>query len=121
MQQKTTVAGIQLAERSKSRVLLDLLSESKDNKEEKYQTKVTGLVSLDEAVTLFPDGNEYFLSIQSGQQFESLGDCRKESKTVQVPSRKVVQEQIETINLVCSIRIRNYRTLQISPTHFIMN
>jgi CHAT domain-containing protein/Tfp pilus assembly protein PilF len=91
------------AERSKSRVLLDLLTESnakihKENDQRSEALKYPEPVSLKEAQTLCPDKNTIILEYSVGDSSSCLWVItQSDHKLYRLPDRKILQEQIETI------------------------
>ena len=91
------------AERSKSRALLDLLTESvsSNNKETNQKSKVLKYpepVSLKEAQALCPDKNTVILEYSVGDTSSCLWIItQSDHKLYRLPNRKILQEQIETI------------------------
>jgi len=89
------------AERSKSRVLLDLLSESRNasEKESAKNKRITpDLVSLDQAKMLCIDRNTVLLDYFVGDSSSCLWVITNSKHDfIKLPGRKLLQEQIETI------------------------
>jgi CHAT domain-containing protein len=95
------------AEQSKSRVLLDLLAESraKTGNKDDYRTnsrhdlfRNTQPISLDEAELLCPDKNTIILEYMVGDSSSCLWVITKSNhKLCKIPDRKRLQEQVETI------------------------
>ena len=95
------------AEQSKSRVLLDLLAESKakagnkgdrssDTRHDIFSNTQT--VSLDEAELLCPDRNTVILEYMVGDSSSCLWEItRSGHRLFKLPGRKALQEQIESI------------------------
>jgi len=80
------------AERSKSRVLLDMLSEAKPG------PLVSQPVSLDEAKSLCPDRNTIILDFFVGDSSSCLWVITRSKYTmIKLPGSKTLREQIETI------------------------
>jgi len=89
------------AERSKSRVLLDLLAESTakiNTKPQNADLQKPEPVSIDEAKQLCPDKNTVLLEYSVGDSSSCLWVItRSNHKLFKIPGRKIIQEQIETI------------------------
>jgi CHAT domain-containing protein/uncharacterized protein HemY len=96
------ILAFQYAERSKSRVLLDLLTESIANINKGTDKKSEALkspepVSLKEAQALCPDKNTVILEYSVGDSSSSLwAITRSAYQLFRLPGRKVLQEQIES-------------------------
>jgi CHAT domain-containing protein/Tfp pilus assembly protein PilF len=91
------------AERSKSRVLLDLLTKSnariyKENDRRSEALKYPEPVSLKEVQALCPDKNTIILEYSVGDSSSCLWVItQSDHKLYRLPDRKILQEQIETI------------------------
>jgi CHAT domain-containing protein/Tfp pilus assembly protein PilF len=92
------------AERSKSRVLLDLLARSladtsKDNPNSAYADKLNSQpISIDEVKKLCPDKNTVVLEYSVGDSSSCLWVITAMDHWLfKIPRRKILQEQIETI------------------------
>jgi CHAT domain-containing protein len=89
------------AEQSKSRVLLDLLSAAKLTSDKDLNKGILSNpepVSIDEAKALCPDKNTVIFEYSVGDSSSCLWVItRADYKMFKLPSRKILQEQIETI------------------------